>query len=315
MIGQPRPLAAPQHARAAHGEAALVDAVQAEPGEHGREGARRRQQQARAAVHAQLVVALQHRHAAVGQAAQGIAQALDRITQPRQFAAMAARRMRKHLVQAQLLHEQRRQAIAPVVEIARDQDGLAVGHHAPDAFGQRQDLAAAAAGEQPQVHHEAMHRTAVELDGRVQQAALLQPVVGDVLVFVVKNGKARQQGVAVVGLVADRVAAVGHVQLERGGQRFVLGVEQRLLLVATLHFLQEDQVGAQAIQAQAQFIQGVAAAQRRAALMDVVADDTDERHGGDGASQDSETANRGPQKGAPASAANPGGVCQITPIP
>lgn len=196
---------------------------------------------------------------------------------------MAARRVREHLVQAQLLHEQRRQAVAPIVEITGDQYRFAVGHHAPDALGQRQDLAAAAAGEQAQVHHEAVHRAPVEFDGRVQQAALLQAMVGDILVFMVEDGKARQQRVAVVGFVANRIAAIGHVQLERGGQRFMLGVEQRFLLVAALHFLQEDQVGAQAIQAQAQFVQRVAAAQRRATFMDVVADDTDERHGGDGA--------------------------------
>lgn len=283
MIGQPRPFAAAQHARAAHGEAALVDAVQAEPGKHGGKGARRRRQQGRIAVHAQLIGAFQHGHAAVGQAAQGVAQALDRIAQARQFAAMTARGVRKHLVQAQLLHEQRRQPVAPVVEIARDQDRFAIGHHAPDALGQRQDLAAAAAGEQAQVHHEAMHRPAVEFDGRVQQPALLQAMIGDVLVFVIEDGKARQQGVAVVRGAADRVAAVGHVQLERGGQRLVLGVEQRFLLVAALHFLQEDQVGAQAVKAQAQFVQRVATTQRRATFMDVVADDTNERHGGDGA--------------------------------
>jgi hypothetical protein len=65
----------------------------------------------------------------------------------------------------------------------------------------------------------------------------------------------------------------------------VLGVEQRFLLVAALHLLQEDQVGAQAVKAQAQFIQRVAPAQCRAALVDVVADDTDERHRGNGVFQ------------------------------
>ncbi|KAG1178766.1 hypothetical protein G6F35_016283 [Rhizopus arrhizus] len=88
--------------------------------------------------------------------------------------------MREHFVQAKLLHKQRCKPVIPVVEIARDQDGLAVRHHAPDTLGQRQDLAGAAAGEQAQVHHEAMHRAAVELDARMQQAALLQPMVGDV---------------------------------------------------------------------------------------------------------------------------------------
>ncbi|KAG1440726.1 hypothetical protein G6F57_018930 [Rhizopus arrhizus] len=155
--------------------------------------------------------------------------------------------MREHFVQAKLLHKQRCKPVIPVVEIARDQDGLAVRHHAPDTLGQRQDLAGAAAGEQAQVHHEAMHRSAVELDARMQQAALLQPMVGDVQVFVIKNGKARQQRVAMVRRVADGVAAVGHIQPQGGGKGFVLSIEQGFLLVAALDFLQEDQVGAQAV--------------------------------------------------------------------
>ncbi|MNT49599.1 hypothetical protein D3C72_1864620 [compost metagenome] len=140
-----------------------------------------------------------------------------------------------------------------------------------------------------------MHRPAIEFDARMQQAALLQPVIGDVQVFVVKDGIARQQRVAVVRRMADRVAAIGHVQPQCRGQRFMLGIEQRFLLVAALDLLQEDQVGAQAIQAQAKFIQGVAPAQCRTALVDVVADDSDERHGSNGAFQILRTAGRVPE--------------------
>ncbi|MNJ61826.1 hypothetical protein D3C77_576350 [compost metagenome] len=83
--------------------------------------------------------------------------------------------------------------------------------------------------------------------------------------------------------MADGIAAVSHVQPQGGGQGFVLRVEQGSLLVAALDFLQEDKIRAQAIQAQAKFIQGVEPAQCRTALVNVVADDTDERHKSDGA--------------------------------
>lgn len=191
----------------------------------------------------------------LGNAAQRVGQAFDRVAQSRQLAAMAARRVREHLVQAELLHEQRRQPVAPVIEIASDEDGIALGHQAANALGQRQDLAAAAAGEQAQVDHEAMHGAPVQLDAGMQQAALFEAVVGDVLVLVLDDRKARQQRVAMVGLVADGVAPVGYVQPQRRGQRFMLRVQQRLVLVAPLHFLQEDQVGTQPVQAQAQLVQ------------------------------------------------------------
>ncbi|MNL74311.1 hypothetical protein D3C87_1999300 [compost metagenome] len=86
---------------------------------------------------------------------------------------MTAGRVGKHFIQPQLLNEQRRQAVIPIVEIPCDQNGLTVRHHTPDPLGQRQHLARAAAGKQAQMHHKAMHRAVAHVDARVQQAALL----------------------------------------------------------------------------------------------------------------------------------------------
>src|SRR5690606_18999005 len=113
----------------------------------------------------------------------------------------------------------------------------------------------------------------------VQQAALLELVVGDVLVFVIEDVVAGQQRVAVIGLGAYGVAAIAVVHAQRGAQRFVLGMQDVLALVAPLHFLKKQQVGMQAIQAQAQLRQRFARADRRSALVDVVADDAQDRHG------------------------------------
>ncbi len=105
-----------------------------------------------------------------------------------------------------------------------------------------------------------MHGTIPDLDARVQKSTLLETVIGNVEIFVVDDGIAREQRVAMIGGMAHGVAAVGHIQPQGRGKGFVLRVEQRLMLVAALDFLQEDQIWAQAIQAQAKFIQGVAPA-------------------------------------------------------
>src|SRR5690606_12752687 len=104
--------------------------------------------------------------------------------------------------------------------------------------------------EQTQVDYQAVHGRLVDLHHGMQQAALLQTVVRDVLVFVLQNGEARQQGVAMVGAGAYRVAAVSRLHVQHGGQRLVLTVELIAQFISTLHFLQEEQVGAQVVQAQ-----------------------------------------------------------------
>ncbi len=94
------------------------------------------------------------------------------------------------------------------------------------------------------------------------------------LVLEREDGKAREH-CALPWSVWCRMAvrAVGRVQVQRGGQRLVLLVEHEGRLVAALHLLQEHQVGPQAVQAQPQLVEGLAPAQGRAALVDVVADD------------------------------------------
>ena len=75
------------------------------------------------------------------------------------------------------------------------------------------------------MHDEAVHLGAADVDARVQQAALLQTMVGDVLVLVIEDVKARQQGIAVIGAGTDGITAIGRLQVQCGGQRFVLGVQ------------------------------------------------------------------------------------------
>src|SRR5690606_40332661 len=102
------------------------------------------------------------------------------------------------------------------------------------------------------MNDQAVHRRAIDIDDRMQQPALLQAMVGNVLVLELQNGESRQQRIAVVGTWPDGIAAIGSLHLEHRGQRFVLAIEIELPLVATLNFLQEDQVRSQVVEPQAQ---------------------------------------------------------------
>ena len=76
----------------------------------------------------------------------------------------------------------RAQLAAPVVEVAGDDHGLARGHFALDEARQLLDLAHPAGGDQPEVGTIDVHRVPFHVHLHVQQAALLEAVVGHVLV-------------------------------------------------------------------------------------------------------------------------------------
>src|SRR3546814_10955101 len=104
------------------------------------------------------------------------------------------RRNGEHLVQTQLLNKQRRQPITPVIEIAGYQHGFTLRHQPLDALDQRADLPRTPAREKPQMHDQAMHRYALDFDQRMQQPALLQLVVGNILIFVLQRSEERRVG-------------------------------------------------------------------------------------------------------------------------
>ncbi len=78
-------------------------------------------------------------------------------------------------------------------------------------LGQALYLAHASRVHQPQMRHHRMHRAAVPEHRHMQQAALLEAVVADVVVPDVAERPTRQQRVAVLAVARDGVAAVGRL--------------------------------------------------------------------------------------------------------
>src|SRR5690606_9474109 len=95
-------------------------------------------------------------------ATQASAQLPNRIAQIKRTAQYVLRGHSKNLVQPQLLNEQRGQTIAPVIEIARDKNGLVGGNQPLDTLKQGSDLTRTPAAEQAQMHHQAMHHRIVD---------------------------------------------------------------------------------------------------------------------------------------------------------
>src|SRR5262249_60956336 len=106
--------------------------------------------------------------------------------------------------------EDGRGAVAPVVEVARDDDRQVARGELLEAARDRLELPAAAALVQRQMHAHAMQIAPPARDGddAVQEAAALETMVRDILVLERQKTVARQDRVAVMAVVVHRVAAV-----------------------------------------------------------------------------------------------------------
>ena len=124
------------------------------------------------------------------------------------------------------------------------------------------------------------HVPAGDADLAMEQPALFEAVRRDVLVVPSLYGKAREDGVAVVAVVVDGVAAVSEIAPHRVGEELVLGLDRPVVAVArglavavTLYFLEKNDVGAQHAQAVAQLVDHQAPVEKREPFVDVVRDD------------------------------------------
>jgi hypothetical protein len=251
-------LGAVQHFGMLDIEAAHINPVEPEPGQRGREGARGYQT---------LV--------APGDIAHQLAE------------LRAALEFVEHLHHAQFEAQAVGQGIAPVVEVARDDDRLAVRGRILHGTDQGIGLASAAALEQPQVHDIAMHVADRRFQHAVQDAALFVGMVGNVVVARVGDRVGRQQRVAVVAVVVDRVHAVRGMQRFTGkelvlgffrpvvmGTAQLFGIARLVTVMAALDFLQEHDVCLEQADGFLQRQYAWRTAERRHALVDVVSRNT-----------------------------------------
>jgi len=104
------------------------------------------------------------------------------------------------------------------------------------------------------MHHHTVDRNPTNVHDGVQQAALFETVIGNILIVEIKDGIPRQQCVAVVSVLSDCIASVRRFHAQGGAQIFMLGVQGATLFVATLHFLEEKEIGVKTIQAQSQIM-------------------------------------------------------------
>lgn len=109
----------------------------------------------------------------------------------------------------------------------------------------------------------------------MQQAALFKAQMGDILVVAVQDGKARQDGIAVMAVVIDHVAAIGRCRPDILGQELVLGTGRPVLMalgmsqVQALDFLQKQDIRIEMAQALTQFVHHHPPVELREALVDV----------------------------------------------
>jgi hypothetical protein len=134
-------------------------------------------------------------------------------------------------IDAEPVAQQTVDSLLPVVEITGNDQRRLGGHFALHEVGQKGGLAQAAALDQAEMHADQVHLAALaaaEARHRVQQAALFQHMVGDVVVGEVDDAVAREDRVAVVAMRINGVHAVGAVRVGAGGEKVELRTGHRV---------------------------------------------------------------------------------------
>ena len=136
-------------------------------------------------------------------------------TEKRQRARIAARwtpnTATKGFDQAEPIGKQPIGSITPVVEIAGDDQRSPIRCKIFHTLGERLHLPLTPASGQTQVDADAMHRDVDpgQLNLAMQQPAALEAVRRDVLIGLAEDGMAAEDGIAMVTVVVDRIAAIG----------------------------------------------------------------------------------------------------------
>jgi len=145
-------------------------------------------------------------------------------------------------------------------------------------------LAHAAGAQQAQMQHQYMHTLPAQIDFAVQEPALLVAMVRHIGVLVCQHRPAREQGIAVLPMAGDRIAAVYRrvVVWRQKISLALLGPVRKKLLLAPVelaHFLQTHQIRVKAANRLAQIVNLQTPRRTQAAhpFVDVVAHHTKNR--------------------------------------
>ena len=118
------------------------------------------------------------------------------------------------IMQSVIGHD-RAESLVPIIEITSNQQGSAVRHLPINELLQQIHLTDAAGAKQSQMHHDDVHMPALNIDHRMQQSALLKTVIGDVLVLMLDNRPARNQGIAMLAMRRHRIGDVDRLVTRR----------------------------------------------------------------------------------------------------
>src|SRR5688572_3957742 len=184
----------------------------------------------------------------------------------------------EHFDDAELVDERAVRLVAPVVEVAGDHERRVLRHGIADALAKRADLPPTAALEQSQVDVDAMQlrNLRTQVHHAVEQAARLEAMGGDVLVVLGDDRVAREHRIAVMPVAIYGILAIRHFLPVAVGDVLVLRLDRPVAIttgvpvVQPLHFLQEDDVRIEAVQAFAKLVDHHALHEAGKALVDVV---------------------------------------------
>ena len=166
--------------------------------------------------------------------------------------------------------------IVPVVEIAGNNERRCRWHQTLHACGQRRQLSSPSTCKQAKMHTKTVQMKGLDRHLAMQQTALLEAVIRNILVFGGDDRVAAENGVTVVAMLIHRVTAIGKVRPHLIGEELILrrcrpvGQTQGMLRIFSLHFLQENNIGVNTAQVAAKFMHHHAPVEVRKPFVNVI---------------------------------------------
>ena len=168
-------------------------------------------------------------------------------------------------------------AIAPVVEITGNQQWRICRNGGFNMSGQCIVLVAPRASEQREMHANAMQRQGQmwHSNTAMKQSAFFEAQARDILIVGVNYRVAGEDGIAMMAVVINHVAAIGMAGPDTFGKELVLRLVRpvvmvlRVKFVLSLYLLQKDDIRVERSQSLPQFMYHHAAVELRKALVDV----------------------------------------------